>query len=52
MVVVKFGLGQEGVPHLSLAEVLLCILDFEVLLCQQFVERFLDVHRFELFLNF
>ena len=48
---VEFCLVEEGISDLGLAEVFLGIFDLEVLFGQFFVEGFLDVHRFELFLN-
>jgi len=52
MIVVELSFGQQSIPHLSLPEVLLCVLDLQVLLRQFLIERLLDLHRFELFLNF
>jgi hypothetical protein len=42
--VVELGFGQEGIPDLSLAEVLLGVLDLQVLLGQQLVKSLLDLH--------
>jgi hypothetical protein len=44
VVVVELGLLEQGVTHLGLSEVLLCVLDLGVLVGQQLFERFFNVH--------
>lgn len=52
VLVVELGLGQQGVPDLGLAEVLLRVLDLGVPLLQELLKGLLNIHLFKLFLNY
>ena len=44
VVMVEFGLGKQCVSYLSLAEILFCVFDFQVLLCEKLIESLLNIH--------
>lgn len=44
VVVEQFCLGQQCVSYFCFSEVVLCVFDFAVFVCEKFFEGFLDVH--------
>ena len=49
VVLIELSLGQQGISDLGLSEIFLSIFDLEVLLGQELVKCFLDLHNLNYF---